>query len=127
MKDDAILINSGRGPLIDEAALVEHCRRHPLFHAGLDVYEHEPAMQPALAELPNVVIVPHLGSATRWTREAMATLAAANVVAILNHWPVWDSTEVRPSLSDPPPRAAPSIVNAADLGLPVLLEPAAPA
>jgi hydroxypyruvate reductase 1 len=127
MKDDAILINSSRGPLIDEAALVEHCRRHPQFRAGLDVYEHEPTMAPGLADLPNVVIVPHLGSATSWTRHGMATLAAANVVAILNRWPVWGSAEVRPFLTDPAPQAAPSIVNAADLGLPVLPDTAGPA
>ena len=83
MKDDAILVNASRGPLVDEAALVEHCRTHPRFRAGLDVFEREPAMQPGLAELDNVVVVPHLGSATTWTREGMATLAAANVAAIL--------------------------------------------
>lgn len=127
MKDDAILINSSRGPLIDEAALVEHCRTHPRFRAGLDVYEHEPAMQAGLVDLPNVVIVPHLGSATSWTRQGMATLAAANVVAILNQWPVWGSAEVRPFLTDPAPQAAPSIINAADLGLPVLPDTAGPA
>jgi len=127
MKDDAILINSSRGPLIDEAALVEHCRSHPQFRAGLDVYENEPAVQAGLTELPNVVIVPHLGSATCWTRQGMATLAAANVVAILNQWPVWGSAEVRPFLTDPAPQAAPSIVNAADLGLPVLPDTAGPA
>jgi glycerate dehydrogenase len=127
MKDDAILVNASRGPLIDEAALVAHCQSHPQFRAGLDVYEHEPAMQPGLADLPNVVIVPHLGSATSWTRQGMATLAAANVVAILNQWPVWGSREVRPFLTDPAPHAAPSIVNAADLGLPVLPDTAGPA
>jgi hydroxypyruvate reductase 1 len=127
MKDDAILINSSRGPLIDEAALVEHCHHHPQFRAGLDVYEHEPVVQAGLAELPNVVIVPHLGSATSWTRQGMATLAAANVVAILNQWPVWGSAEVRPFLTDPAPQAAPSIVNAAALGLPVLPDTAGPA
>ena len=80
MKDDAVLVNASRGPLLDEAALVEHCRTHPGFRAGLDVYEREPTMAPGLAELDNVVMVPHLGSATTWTREGMATLAAANVV-----------------------------------------------
>jgi glycerate dehydrogenase len=127
MKDDAVLINASRGPLIDEAALVGHCQSHPQFRTGLDVYEHEPAMHPGLADLPNVVIVPHLGSATSWTRQGMATLAAANVVAILNQWPVWGSPEVRPFLLDPAPHAAPSIVNAADLGLPVLPDTAGPA
>ena len=122
MKDDAILVNASRGPLVDEAALVEHCRAHPRFRAGLDVFEREPVMQPGLAELQNVVVVPHLGSATNWTREGMATLAAANAAAILSGWPVWpvaaDATDVAPFLGDAePPQAAPSIVNAAELGL----------
>ena len=82
MKDDAILVNSARGPLVDEAALVEHCRAHPSFSAALDVFEHEPRLAPGLLELPNVVAVPHLGSATGWTRRGMATLAAANVVGV---------------------------------------------
>ena len=69
-----------------------------------------------------MVIVPHLGSATGWTREGMATLAAANVEAVLNGWPVWPRAatlgDVLPFLGDDPPPAAPSIVNAAALGLP---------
>ncbi len=89
MKSDAILINTSRGPVIDEAALVDHCRRHPDFRAGLDVFEHEPALAPGLAELDNVVIVPHIASATRWTREGMATLAACNVAGILSGYPLW--------------------------------------
>jgi len=122
MKDDAILVNASRGPLVDEASLVRHCRTHPRFRAGLDVFEREPVMQPGLAELQNVVVVPHLGSATNWTREGMATLAAANAAAILCGWPVWpaaiDASDVAPFLGDAePPHAAPSIVNAAELGL----------
>lgn len=122
MRDDAILVNSSRGPLIDEAALVEHCRTHLRFRAGLDVYEREPELAAGLAELDNVVLVPHLGSASRLTREGMATLAAANVRAVLNGWPVWpaadDLDDVRPFLEgDDTPQAAPSIVNAAELGL----------
>jgi len=125
MKEGAVLVNASRGPLLDEAALVAHCRAHPRFRAGLDVYENEPAMAPGLAELDNVVLVPHLGSATTWTREGMATLAAANVAALLNRWPVWHAAagleDVRPFLDDPePPHAAPSIVNADALGLPRL-------
>jgi hydroxypyruvate reductase 1 len=123
MKHDAILVNSARGPLIDEAALVEHCRRHPSFFAALDVFEHEPRLTPGLLELDNVVAVPHLGSATGWTRRGMATLAAANVIGVLSGWPVW-SGDVAPFLSPKPPRAAPSIVNAAALGLPMLDGPA---
>ncbi len=123
MKADAILINASRGPLVDESALVAHCRAHPGFRAGLDVYEYEPAMAPGLADLDNVVLVPHVGSATTWTREGMATLAAANTAAVLQGWPVWpsavDAADVAPFLDDPePPHAAPSIVNANELGLP---------
>lgn len=122
MREDAILVNASRGPLVDEAALVEHCRTHPRFTAGLDVYEHEPQTAPGLTDLDNVVLVPHLGSAARVTREGMATLAAANVRAMLNGWPVWpaadDLDDVTPFLhGDETPQAAPSIVNAADLGL----------
>jgi hydroxypyruvate reductase 1 len=125
MKDDAVLVNSSRGPLLDETALVAHLRAHPRFRAGLDVYEAEPAMAPGLAELENAVLVPHLGSATSFSREGMATLAAANAAAILQGWPVWPSADdledVRAFLDDPePPRAAPSIVNADALELPRL-------
>ena len=116
MKSDAILINTSRGPVIDEAALVDHCRRHPDFRVGLDVFEHEPAMAPGLAELDNVVIVPHIASATRWTREGMATLAACNVAGILSGYPLWQQPDILPFLEDDPPRAIPSIVNADALG-----------
>ena len=123
MKEEAVLVNASRGPLVDEAALAAHCRAHPRFRAGLDVYENEPAMAPGLAALDNLVLVPHLGSATTWTREGMATLAAANVAAILNGWPVWPAAagleDVAPFLDHPePPHAAPSIVNADDLSMP---------
>jgi glycerate dehydrogenase len=94
MKPTAILINASRGPIVDEAALVAHCRANPRFHAGLDVFEHEPELAPGLAELPNVVAVPHIGSATSWTREGMATLAASNVAACLQGWPVWNREDV---------------------------------
>ena len=116
MKPDAILINTSRGPVIDEAALVDHCRRHPDFRAGLDVFEHEPEMAPGLAELANVVIVPHIASATRWTREGMATLAACNVAGIFSGYPLWSQPDILPFLDDDPPRAIPSIVNAVALG-----------
>ena len=117
MKPDAVLVNSSRGPVIDEAALVEHCRLNPDFKVGLDVFEDEPAMKPGLAELDNVVIVPHIASATAWTRQGMATLAAANVAAILRGYPLWDGDGVLPFLSGDMPAAAPSIVNAEALGL----------
>ena len=117
MKEDAILINSSRGPVIDEVALVAHCRTHPDFKAGLDVVEDEPAMKPGLTDLHNVVVVPHIASATVWTRQGMATLAAANVAGILEGYPLWDSDDVVPLLSGDLPKVTPSIVNAQELGL----------
>jgi len=117
MKDNAILINTSRGPVVDETALVDHCRKHPDFRAGLDVFEDEPAMKPGLVDLDNVVIVPHIASATRWTREGMATLAATNVAAILSGYPAWNQPDILTFLEEEPPRAAPSIVNAEELGI----------
>ena len=117
MKPDAVLVNTSRGPVIDEAALVAHCRRHPRFRAGLDVFENEPALAPGLMQLDNVVIVPHIASATRWTREGMARLAACNVAGILSGYPLWRDADVLPFLDDEPPKAVPSIVNARSLGL----------
>ena len=117
MKENAILVNTSRGPVIDEAALVAHCREYPCFRAGLDVYEDEPEMKPGLNELDNVVIVPHIGSATRWTREAMATLAARNVAGILLGYPAWQEKDMRAFLEGISPKAAPSIVNARELGM----------
>lgn len=117
MKADAILVNSSRGPIIDETALVAHLKTHPDFRVGLDVFENEPAMAPGLTELDNSVIVPHIASATVWTREGMASLAAANVAAMLQGYPVWDQPDVLPFLQGSPPAAAPSIVNAKQLGL----------
>ena len=117
MKENAILINTSRGPVVDEAALVDHCRRHPDFRAGLDVFEDEPDLKPGLDDLDNVVIVPHIASATRWTREGMATLAASNVAGLLMGYPVWNQPDILPFLETQAPRAAPSIVNADDLKL----------
>jgi hydroxypyruvate reductase 1 len=112
MKPDAILINTSRGPVIDEAALVEHCRTNPEFRAGLDVFENEPLMAPGLAELDNVIVVPHIASATRWTREGMAILAACNIAGLLRGDPMWLEYDILPFLGNRPPRAVPSIVNA---------------
>lgn len=117
MKPDAILVNTSRGPVIDESALVEHCRTHLEFKVGLDVFEDEPAMKPGLADLSNVTVVPHIASATSWTRQGMATLAAANVAALLQGFPVWNGPDILPFIDGDPPHAAPSVVNAADLGL----------
>ena len=121
MKKNAILVNAARGPVIDEAALVAHCKKNPEFKAGLDVFEGEPKMKPGLSSLKNVVIVPHIASATGWTRQGMATLAASNVAAILRGWPVsTDPLRIPEFLEGTAPNAAPSIVNAKQLGLPTL-------
>jgi glyoxylate reductase len=83
MKDTAYLVNSARGPIIDEAALVDALRSGQIAGAGLDVYENEPDVHPGLLELDNVVLLPHLGSATIETRTAMGVLAAKNAIAVL--------------------------------------------
>ena len=83
MRDDAYLINTARGPVVDEPALAAALRDGVIAGAGLDVFEHEPQVDPDLLGLENVVLIPHLGSATVETRTAMAELAAANVVAVL--------------------------------------------
>ena len=83
MRSTAYLINTARGPIVDEAALVEALRDGRIAGAGLDVFEHEPDVHPGLLELDNVVLLPHLGSATVETRSAMAALAARNVVEVL--------------------------------------------
>ena len=72
---------------MDEAALVDALRDGPLAGAGLDVYEREPIIHPGLLELPNVTLLPHMGSATRETRTRMAMLAARNVHAVLTGSP----------------------------------------
>lgn len=83
MKDSAYLVNTARGPIVDEAALASALREGRIAGAGLDVYEQEPQVHPDLLELDNVVLLPHLGSATVETRTAMAVLAADNVLAVL--------------------------------------------
>jgi hydroxypyruvate reductase 1 len=121
MKPEAVLVNTSRGPVIDESALVEHCRRNLDFRAGLDVFEEEPNLKPGLEGLENVVITPHIASATSWTRQGMATLAASNIAAVLRGYPVWQGTDILPFLEAPAPKAAPSIINAGELGLPVFV------
>jgi glyoxylate reductase len=81
MKPTACLINTCRGPVVDERALVEALSSGRPGSAGLDVYENEPALAPGLRELDNVVLLPHLGSATEQTRANMARLAAQNIIA----------------------------------------------
>jgi glyoxylate reductase len=83
MKRSAYLINTARGPVVDEAALAWALEQHLIAGAALDVYENEPAVHPDLLRLENVLLVPHLGSGTTETRTAMADLAAQNVVAVL--------------------------------------------
>jgi glyoxylate reductase len=83
MKETAYLVNSARGPIIDEAALVDALKAGEIAGAGLDVYENEPETHPGLLDLDNVVLLPHLGSATIETRTAMGVLAAKNAIAVL--------------------------------------------
>ncbi len=85
MKNTAILINTGRGPLIKEDDLVQALKNGTISGAGLDVYEFEPNMAEGLAALPNTVLLPHVGSATETTRTNMATLAARNLLAMLRN------------------------------------------
>ena len=83
MKPSAFLINTARGPILDEQALVDALKAGKIAGAGLDVFEHEPKVNPGLLELDNAVLIPHLGSATVETRAAMADIAATNALAIL--------------------------------------------
>jgi lactate dehydrogenase-like 2-hydroxyacid dehydrogenase len=81
MKPTAILINASRGPVIDEKALVQALHEGKIAGAGLDVYEKEPEVEPGLLQMKNVVLVPHIASASHETRLRMATMAAENLVA----------------------------------------------
>ena len=83
MKRSAYLINTARGPVVDEEALAWALQQHLIAGAALDVFEREPAVHADLLKLENVLLVPHLASATTETRTAMADLAAENVVAVL--------------------------------------------
>jgi glyoxylate reductase len=84
MKKSACLINTARGPIVDEKALVDALKSDEIYAAGLDVFEKEPEVEPGLLDCQNVVLIPHLGSATQETRGKMAEIAARNIVARLN-------------------------------------------
>lgn len=83
MKPTAVLVNTSRGPVVDEAALADALAELLIFAAGLDVYEEEPAVHPKLLQLENVVLAPHIGSASIETRSKMAKLAAENLRSVL--------------------------------------------
>jgi glyoxylate reductase len=87
MKRSAYLVNVSRGPVVDEAALVWALKSRLIAGAALDVYEREPEVQAELLTLENVLLAPHLGSATTETRTAMADLAASNIIAVLSGTP----------------------------------------
>ena len=84
MRETAVLVNTSRGPVVDEGALAGALGEGRIFAAGLDVYEEEPKVHPKLLELENVVLAPHIGSATIETRDKMATLAAENLAGVLH-------------------------------------------
>lgn len=83
MKSSALLINAARGPIIDEVALATALQNHEIAGAALDVYEHEPAVTPALKSMNNVILTPHLGNATVEARDGMATIVAQNVLNLM--------------------------------------------
>ena len=84
MQSDAILVNTSRGAIIDEKALITALQKQKIFGAGLDVFENEPSVPTALRKLPNVVLTPHTASASIATRAKMAKMAAENVIAVLH-------------------------------------------
>ncbi len=83
MKKSAILVNTARGPIVDEAALAEALHAGTIAGAGIDVFEQEPKIHPRLLEAPNALLLPHVGSATEETRAAMAELAAVNLIEFI--------------------------------------------
>ena len=87
MKNTAVLINTARGPVVDEKALVKALKEGEIWSAGLDVYENEPIIEKELMELGNVVLLPHIGSATVETRSKMAEMAARNIIEVLQGRP----------------------------------------
>lgn len=99
MKPSAYLINTTRGPVVDESALVHALQTGQIAGAGLDVYEEEPKVHPGLIECENAVLIPHMGSGTKETRTKMAEIAATNIVAVLAGQPA-------PNCINPEVRAA---------------------
>jgi len=85
MKPTAYLINTSRGPIVDEHALAEALRDKVIKGAALDVFENEPAMDPMLKDLDNVIVTPHIASATEETRQRMGEVAAKNILAVLKN------------------------------------------
>lgn len=87
LKRNSILINTTRGEIIDEKALIRSLKSNKIMAAGLDVFENEPYLNPELLKFPNVLVLPHLGSATKEARDGMAELAVKNVINILKKKP----------------------------------------
>ena len=83
MKKTSVIVNTSRGAVIDEKALVKALKQGEIWGAGLDVYEHEPDIEPELLDMNNVVIVPHIASATMETRTNMGIIAAKNIIKVL--------------------------------------------
>lgn len=106
MRPSAYLINAARGPVVDEAALIQALQQGWIAGAALDVFEHEPQVPQALLELENVVLVPHIGSSSVATRTRMAVMAADNLVAVLQGQPtphvVNPDALTHPKVSPPP-------------------------
>src|SRR5207302_1365379 len=102
MQPSAHLVNTTRGPVVDEAALVDALRAGTIGGAGLDVFEHEPHVHPGLLELEQAVLLPHLGSATIETRTAMAMLAARNAIAVLAGGPQRPTISIAAGTLDEP-------------------------
>lgn len=96
MKKTSIIINTSRGPVIDEEALVKALQNKEIGGAGLDVFENEPDLQPGLDQLENVVLTPHIASATIEARDDMAVLVAKNVIAVLSGKPPISQVQFKP-------------------------------
>jgi lactate dehydrogenase-like 2-hydroxyacid dehydrogenase len=95
MKPTAVLVNTARGAVVDEVALAAALQEGTIFAAGLDVFEDEPSVHPALLAAPRTVLLPHIGSATVATRTAMGRLAAQSVVDVLAGRVPWNRVPVR--------------------------------